>query len=144
MPSLAEIRAERQRRKAEAERSRVRQDGERIRARCQTLAGFVREAWHVVEPNSTYVHGWRLDAICEHLETMKSLLTSVLWPAWEWGPIGRPSLRYLTSSYTEKYVKRDSRRMRDLVQSDWYRSLWPDVQLIWAGEASFANTNGQP
>jgi len=151
------IRAERARREAEAERQRVRLDGERIRARCQTLAGFVREAWHVVEPNSTYIHGWHLDAIAQHLEavtdgeinrllinvppgTMKSLLTSVLWPAWEWGPKGRPSLRYLTSSYTEKYVKRDSRRMRDLVQSDWYRSLWPEVELVRAGEASFSNT----
>ncbi|WP_435371435.1 phage terminase large subunit [Mesorhizobium liriopis] len=151
------IRQERARRAAEAERDRVTRDAERIRARCQTLAGFVREAWHVVEPSSEYTHGWHIDAICAHLEavtdgrinrllinvppgTMKSLLTSVLWPAWEWGPIGRPSLRYLTSSYTEKYVKRDSRRMRDLVTSEWYQSLWPEVSLVRAGEASFANT----
>ncbi len=157
MPTLAEIRAERRRREAERERDRVKRDAEAIRARCQTLAGFIREAWHVVEPSSDYVHGWHLDAICDHLQavtdgrinrllinvppgTMKSLLTSVLWPAWEWGPMGRPSLRYLTSSYTEKYVKRDSRRMRDLVQSEWYRSLWPEVELVRAGEASFANT----
>lgn len=157
MPSLAEIRAERERRKADRERQRVADNAERIRENCQTLSGFIREAWHVVEPNSTYIHGWHLDAIAEHLEaitdgrinrllinvppgTMKSLLTSVLWPAWEWGPKGRPSLRYLTSSYTEKYVKRDSRRMRDLVQSDWYRSLWPEVELVRAGEASFSNT----
>jgi predicted phage terminase large subunit-like protein len=157
LPSLAEIRAERERRKAERERQRIADSAERIRENCQTLSGFIREAWHVVEPNSTYIHGWHLDAIAEHLEaitdgrinrllinvppgTMKSLLTSVLWPAWEWGPKGRPSLRYLTSSYTEKYVKRDSRRMRDLVQSDWYRSLWPEVELVRAGEASFSNT----
>ena len=157
LPSLAEIRAERERRKAERERQHIADNAERIRANCQTLSGFIREAWHVVEPNSTYIHGWHLDAIAEHLEaitdgrinrllinvppgTMKSLLTSVLWPAWEWGPKGRPSLRYLTSSYTEKYVKRDSRRMRDLVQSDWYRSLWPEVELVRAGEASFSNT----
>jgi predicted phage terminase large subunit-like protein len=154
---MAEIRAERARRAAQRERDSVAKDAERIRARCQTLAGFVREAWHVVEPNSTFVHGWHLDAVCKHLEaitegrinrllinvppgTMKSLLTSVLWPAWEWGPQGRPSLRYLTTSYAEKYVKRDSRRMRDLVQSEWYRSLWPEVELVRAGEASFANT----
>lgn len=151
------IRAEKARREAEAERERISRDAERIRARCRTLAGFVREAWHVVEPNNTYVHGWHLDSVCAHLEavtdgrinrllinvppgTMKSLLTSVLWPAWEWGPVGRPSLRYLTTSYAEKYVKRDSRRMRDLVQSEWYRSLWPEVELVRAGEASFANT----
>lgn len=157
MPTLAEIRAERRRREAARERERVQRDAEAIRARCQTLAGFIREAWHVVEPSSEYIHGWHLDAICSHLQavtdgrinrllinvppgTMKSLLTSVLWPAWEWGPMERPSLRYLTSSYTEKYVKRDSRRMRDLVQSEWYRSLWPEVELVRAGEASFANT----
>ena len=151
------IRAEEARRAAARERERLAKDAERIRARCQTLAGFVRETWHVVEPNSTFVHGWHLDAICDHLEavtdgrinrllinvppgTMKSLLTSVLWPAWEWGPMGRPSLRYLTTSYAEKYVKRDSRRMRDLVQSEWYRALWPEVELVRAGEASFANT----
>lgn len=154
---MADIRAERLRRKAEHDRLTVAKDAERIRARCQTLSGFVREAWHVVEPNSTFVHGWHLDAICDHLEavtdgrinrllinvppgTMKSLLTSVLWPAWEWGPMGRPSLRYLTTSYAEKYVKRDSRRMRDLVQSEWYRALWPEVELVRAGVASFANT----
>ncbi|GAA2867382.1 phage terminase large subunit [Aminobacter niigataensis] len=154
---MRQIRQERARRAAEAERERVARDAERIRARCQTLSGFVREAWHVVEPNSTFVHGWHLDAISDHLEavtdgrinrllinvppgTMKSLLTSVLWPAWEWGPVARPSLRYLTTSYAEKYVKRDSRRMRDLVQSEWYRALWPEVELVRAGEASFANT----
>lgn len=151
------IRAEKERRRTEAERSRLARDTEKIRERCGTLAGFVREAWHVVEPSSAYVHGWHIDAICAHLEavtdgrinrllinvppgTMKSLLTSVLWPAWEWGPKGRASLRYLTTSYAEKYVKRDSRRMRDLVSSDWYRTLWPEVELIRAGEASFANT----
>lgn len=149
--------AQRRKRQARLEREALARDADRIRANCQTLSGFIREAWHVVEPSSAYIHGWHLDAIAEHLEaitdgrinrllinvppgTMKSLLTSVLWPAWEWGPKGRPSLRYLTTSYAEKYVKRDSRRMRDLVQSEWYRSLWPEVELVRAGESSFANT----
>ena len=96
----------------------------------------MREAWHVLEPTTPYVHGWHHDAICEHLEaitkrqitrlqinqppgTMKSLVASVLWEAWEWGPAGMPGLRYLTTSYTETYARRDSRRMRDLVLSEW-------------------------
>jgi len=156
LPTLAEIRAERRRREAVRERERVQRDAEAIRARCQSLAGFVREAWHVLEPSQPYVHGWHVDALCKHLEavtdgriirllinvppgTMKSLLTSVLWPAWEWGPKGLPAHRFLTTSYAEKYVKRDSRRMRDLVASDWFRSLWPEIELVRAGEASFAN-----
>lgn len=157
------IRQERARRQAEAERERVSKDAERIRARCQTLTGFVREAWHVLEPTQPYIHGWHIDAICSHLEaittgrflamgfpnrllinvppgTMKSLLASVFWPAWEWGPQSMPGMRFLTTSYSENYVKRDSRRMRDLVNSDWYQSLWPEVNLVRSGESSFANS----
>lgn len=150
------IRAERARREAENERRRVAENAEAIRARCVRLSGFVREAWHVLQPETPYVHGWHIDAICEHLEaisdgrinrllinvppgTMKSLLVSVFWPAWEWTT--RPSLSYLTTSYSEGYVKRDSRRMRDLVGSEWYQSLWGDkVRLARTAEISFENT----
>ncbi|AYO85903.1 terminase [Methylobacterium brachiatum] len=123
----------------------------------------MREAWHVLEPNQPYVHGWHIDAVCTHLEaithgrflalglenrvlinippgTMKSLIVSVFWPAWEWGPCGLAGLRYLTTSYKEDFVKRDARRMRDLVSSAWYRALWPHVALSRSGEISFANT----
>ena len=154
---MAEIRAERARREADRERDRVARDSEGIRERSRSLAGFIREGWHVLEPSQPYVHGWHIDALCHHLEavtdglitrllinippgTMKSLVASVFWPAWEWGPRGLPSMRYLTTSYAEKFVKRDSRRMRDLVQSEWYRSLWPEIELTRAGEMSFANT----
>src|SRR5690606_35018307 len=146
LPSLAEIRAERARREAERERERVSRDAERIRERCASLAGFIREAWHVLEPGQPYIHGCHIDVICNHLEAvtdglitrlliniprgmMTSLGASVFRPAWEWGPRGLPSMRSLTSSYTEKSVKRDSRRMRDLVQSEWYRGLWPEIEL---------------
>lgn len=147
------IRQERARRDAEAERERVARDAEKIRARCQTLAGFVREAWPVLHPGTPYVHGWHIEAICAHLEaitdgrinrllinvppgTMKSLLVSVFWPAWEW--TFRPELQYLTTSYSEGYVKRDSRRMRDLVSSEWYQALWP-LSLPRTAEISFEN-----
>jgi predicted phage terminase large subunit-like protein len=152
------IQAERARRKAEADRERRFRDAAQIRERCQTLGGFVREAWPVLEPGAPYIHGWHIDAICDHLEaitsgditrllinvppgTMKSLLAGVFWPAWEWGPKGRPDLRIIGSSYSEDYAKRDNRRMRDLVTSEWYRDLWGDqVQLVKSGEMAFTNT----
>lgn len=153
---MAAIRAERARRAAERERQALAQDAERIRARCQTLAGFVREAWSVLEPNAPLVWNWHLDAFCIHLEAItagrlnrllinvppgssKSLVVSVLWPAWEWGPQGRRSLRYLATAFNDGPVTRDTRKMRDLVLSPWYRQLWPEVSLSRAGETSFAN-----
>jgi predicted phage terminase large subunit-like protein len=127
------------------------------RARCKTLAGFVREAWHVLEPRARYVHGPHIDAICQHLEAvstgqinrllmnvppgaMKSLLTSVFWPAYEWGPLGMSSMRYLATAFNDGPVKRDSRKCRDLVLSEWYQERWPSIVLTRAGETSFANT----
>lgn len=151
------IRAERERRKAHAERERVARDAERIRARCQSLAGFVREAWHVLEPEQRLVWNWHLDAICDHLEAItdgrvnrllinvppgssKSIIVSVMWQAWEWGPKGKRSLRYLATAFNDGPVKRDTRKCRDLIRSDWYQSLWPEVALSRTGETSFANT----
>ncbi|HEY8066619.1 MAG TPA: phage terminase large subunit [Methylosinus sp.] len=158
MPSLEAIRAERARREAQRERERIARNADAIRARCQSLAGFVREAWPILEPNTPLVWNWHLDAICEHLEAItfgqitrlltnvppgssKSLIVSVLWQAWEWGPIGKRSMRFLTTAHNDVPVKRDSRKCRDLILSEWYRSLWPEVDLVRAGEMSFANSS---
>lgn len=156
MPTLAEIRAERSRRAAAIERDRLARNAESIRARCSTLAGFVREAWPILEPNAKLVWNWHLDAICDHLEAVsdgritrllinvppgssKSLICSVMWQAWEWAT-GRASLRYLTTAFNDVPVKRDTRKCRDLILSEWYRSLWPEITLTRTGETSFANS----
>ena len=73
--------------------------------------------------------------------SMKSLLVSVLWPAWEWGPKGLRSMRYLTTSYNDDPVVRDSRKCRDLLRSAWFQGLWPEVKLIRSGEKSFSNSD---
>lgn len=156
-PTLEGIRAERSRR---ASARNAAQNRDAIRQRCKALVGFIREAWHVLEPTNPYVHGWHIDEYCRHLEaissgdinrflanippgTMKSLILGVFWPAWEWGPNECPSLRYLSTSYSADYAKRDARKMRDLVASDWYQSLWGDtVRLKRSGEMSFENTAG--
>jgi hypothetical protein len=157
LPSLEAIRAEKERRKTDAERERLAKDADRIRDRCRSLAGFVREAWHVLEPEAKYVPNWHIDAICAHLEAVtdgrinrllinvppgssKSLIVSVMWPAWEWGPCGRRSLRYLATAFNEGPVKRDTRKCRDLIASEWYQRLWPDVRLTRTAETSFANS----
>lgn len=108
----------------------------------RSLATFAKEAWHVLEPATPMKWGWALDAICEHLEavshgeilrllmnvppgTMKSLLTGVVWPAWEWGPLNRPHLRYVGTAHKEPLAVRDSLKCRRLIQSAWYQRRWP-------------------
>jgi len=109
----------------------------------KSLIEFVRQSWHVVEPAQEFVDGWVLQAIAMHLEAvtegtinrllvnvppgfMKSLLTSVFWPAWEWGPKGFPHKRYLATSHSQNLAIRDSTKMRRLIQSQWYQDRWGD------------------
>ena len=102
-----------------------------------SLYSFVIEALPLVMGcNLTEAPHIRL--ICEELEAvsrgevrrlaisippgyMKSMLVSVMWPAWEW--LRDPSRTYLTLSGTPDAASRDSRRMRRLVMSDWYQAL---------------------
>lgn len=140
------------------------QDADAIRARCKSFAGFVKEAWHVIEPGTRLKWNWHLDAMCLHLEAItwgrmtpwliinvppgssKSTIVSVLWQAWEWGPCDMPHLRYVSTSFEEGNVTRDTRKCRDLIQSEWYQQLWPSIcepngKLLRAGETSFANSS---
>lgn len=110
------------------------------------LKNFVSAMWSVLEPGVPLTDGRPLDAICEHLEavsdgeirrllinvppgTTKSMLTNVFWPCWIWGPRGRPSCRFLSIAYNAGLTRRDNRRSRILLESEPYRSLWPEVAL---------------
>jgi predicted phage terminase large subunit-like protein len=110
----------------------------------RSLAQFARRAWHILEPGTPLKWGWALDAICEHLEavtsgdvkrllmnvppgSMKSLLTGVIWPAWEWGPRNNPQIRYLGTAHKQDLAVRDNLKCRRLIQSPWYQERWPVV-----------------
>jgi hypothetical protein len=58
-----------------------------------------------------------------------------------WEPKGLRSLRFLTTAFNDGPVKRDARKTRDLILSEWYQSLWPEVQLTRTAEMSFSNSD---
>lgn len=108
----------------------------------RSLAAFAKRAWHILEPSTPLRWGWALDAICEHLEavtagdltrllmnvppgSMKSLLTGVIWPAWEWGPKGLSHHRFLGTAHKQDLAVRDNLKCRRLIRSEWYQKLWP-------------------
>lgn len=107
------------------------------------LIDFVKLCWKVTDPGQPLRVGWAMEAICDHLEAVsngkirnllincppgfsKSLLTSVFWPAWEWGPRDRADLRVLSWSYAEHLTKRDNDRTRTLLRHPLYQALWGD------------------
>lgn len=103
------------------------------------LHQFIREGWHVIEPATPFVDGMHIDAICDHLEAvahgrirnllitipprmMKSLCTSVFFPAWSWTIT--PELRFMCASYSENLALGHAVIARNLMMSDWYQSRW--------------------
>lgn len=108
---------------------------ERMR-RAFTLFG--RRAWHIVEPKSC-VWNWHMDAIAEHLvyvtqgeirflmievppRMTKSLLASVLWPAWHW--IVRPQTQFISASYSRDLALDFSKLSRRLMVSGWFQQFY--------------------
>lgn len=119
------------------------------------LYEFVREAWHIVEPDVSFVDGWHIRAICDYLMAlyegripnnkliinipprhMKSLLANVFFVAWAWTK--KPSLKFLCTSYGEDLAVRDSIKCKKLIQSEWYQARFdiplssvPDTTAKW-------------
>lgn len=109
-----------------------------------SLLEFVRLFWHVLEPESRpLVENWHIDMICRQLEAisrdenpdqrllmnvppgmMKSMLTDVFFPAWEWGPCNMPATRYVCTSYSAHLTERDNLRFLRVIQSPLYQEFW--------------------
>lgn len=131
------------------------------------LWAFIQYFWRVLEPVDDFVDGWPLEAMCAHLEAvtrgdtvmlgdedrplnrlwmnvppgfMKSLLVNTFWPAWEWGPMERPHLRYVAFSYSPELTERDNAKFRNLIVSQEYRELWGHVFSV-VGDGKIRVTN---
>lgn len=103
---------------------------------------FIKEAWHIIEPDTKFVDGWHIGAIAEFLEAitkgeiqngiinipprcMKSTLASVLWQPWVW--TFDPSSRWIFGSYDMALSTRDTTKARRIIRSDWYQQRWGGV-----------------
>lgn len=122
----------------------MREETERLEA---SLIEFYKAAWPVFDP-APYVHGWHLEAIAEHLEAVakgqirkllitvpprhsKTLMASVVFPAWIWArqrttefPLLGPQTKFLCLSYGDELALDSALLMRRLIESDWYQERW--------------------
>jgi predicted phage terminase large subunit-like protein len=109
------------------------------------LAPFVKQVVATVDPGAVYKHNWHIDLICEYLEActngdikrliinipprhLKTLIVSVAWPAWLLGK--NPSEQILSTTYSQSLSMRDSVNCRLVVQSEWYKKLFPEVEIV--------------
>ena len=105
----------------------------------QRLKYFLKLGWDVMQPGVPFQDSWHIGCLCEHLEALsqrqirrliinipprmlKSTIISVAFPAWRW--LLAPEEKFLAASYGLTLAKRDSRRCRNLIASQWYQARW--------------------
>lgn len=113
------------------------------KSRClleESLADFTQAAWDIIEPGTKLIWNWHLDTICGYLEavrerkikrliinvppgSMKSILTSVMYPAWTWTRY--PGRRFLGVTNEQGLAIMHAGMMRLVVGYDWYQERWP-------------------
>jgi predicted phage terminase large subunit-like protein len=104
-----------------------------------SLSAMIRCAWHINEPNTTYLHNWHIDAMSEYLmavhlgqikrllinvppRMMKSTVVTRIFPIWKWAK--EPSHRFVFSSYSADLSVDHSIARRNIITSEWYQERW--------------------
>lgn len=142
---------------------------EKQRRACgMSLATFVQAAWHIIEPNTDLLWAPHLDAMCDELEAisealvspkppdvpprevfnippryMKSIIVTIMWPAWEWGPFNCPWSRWIFGSHSASLSTDHSVSRRTIIESEWYQSRWGDRVVLSTDQnvkTQFSNT----
>jgi len=107
----------------------------------RSLSEFIRQAWPVIEPGTTYIENWHTDLISEHLQAvnlgqihrliinipprhMKSIHATVSYPVWTW--LKAPEKRFIKVSYSDNLSRKHNILSRDIIRSIWYQTNWSD------------------
>lgn len=112
------------------------------------FSAFLEKVFHTVSPGQAFLPNWHLEAISAYLNAcergemkrliinmpprmLKSVSVSVAWPAWLLAQ--NPSTRIMVASYAQSLSEKHSQDCRLVMQSAWYRRLFPD-SLIAQGQ----------
>lgn len=110
----------------------------------QTFFSFLKKSFVAISPGVKYQHNWHIDVIVNYLQgiakhkikrliinmpprSMKSICINVAWPAWLLGC--NDTYRIISVSYSRALSIKHSLDTRCIMQSEWYRELFPHVQL---------------
>lgn len=123
---------------------------------------FVRQFWDIVIKEQP-VYNWHIPYLCEELQTLsryivnrenkpydliinippgttKSTITTIMFPAWLWTQ--DPTIRIITNSYSKDLSMEHAIKSRDIISSEKYRRLFPEIKLRRdkSAKSSYENT----
>lgn len=110
----------------------------------QDLSAFTHRTFLHLEEGTPYQHNWHIDHISWQLtrlargdirrliinvppRSMKSIQVSIAFSAWAMGH--DPTSKILCVSYAEALARKLSIDTRNVMRSDWYRYVFPDLDL---------------
>ena len=105
---------------------------------------FICRTFQTVVSGSPYLHNWHIEAMCYKLQQclngevkrllitmpprhLKSIAVSVAFVAWLLGH--DPSRRIICASYGEDLASKHSRDCRRVLESDWYKRVFPRTRI---------------
>jgi predicted phage terminase large subunit-like protein len=109
------------------------------------FGAFVHASFKVVYPGQVLTPNWHIECVCHQLEKMvagqaaphlvlnqpprslKSFMVSVCLPAWLLGR--NPTHRIICASYAEELANKFSRDCRALMDSSFYKRVFPETKL---------------
>jgi len=114
---------------------------------------FVQRVFAELNPGVAYLDNWHINVIADALmelrsgkyrrlavamppRSLKSIIISVAWVAWLLGH--DPSLRLICVSYGQELADKMASDCRQIMQSQWYKRLFPNTRLM-PGRQALAN-----
>ncbi|AAZ68420.1 phage terminase large subunit [Ehrlichia canis] len=105
---------------------------------------FLKLCFKTVSPNNKIINNWHIKIIADRLEAtlngkinrliinmpprfIKSICVSIAWPSWILGL--NPQARIIVASYSQVLSEKLSLDNRYILQSEWYKKLFPHVIL---------------
>ncbi len=109
------------------------------------LSGFIAKGFQVVSPGEPFIPNWHIDVLADYLmrvhrgeikrllitlppRNLKSICVSVAFVAWLLGK--DPTKRIITVSYGNELSAKLARDTRAVMESAWYRQVFPQTELI--------------
>ena len=118
---------------------------------------FLRKVFETLAPGTPFLDNWHLELLSDHVlavvenrcprlivnappRSLKSIVFSVALPAFGLGH--NPSAKIICASYSDPIAGKQAFDFRRVLNSDWYRRLFPQVDIVKDTETETATTSG--
>ena len=120
------------------------------------LKSFLIKVFHQLNPETVFLDNWHLDLFCEYLNSvkngeikrliinvpprsLKSICVNVSWTAWMLG--NQPSRKIISTSYSNAISSKHGMDFQNIISSNWYKRLFPELKLISNTKSKITTTN---